>query len=95
MKIEVLIFFLEKLSSCSICADQFEVGTCATQLPCKHWFHSDCLYSWLKLHNTCPLCRFELDTLDEEYESKKREKRWKQAEEQDQQHSNLPEYMYM
>ncbi|EGS21387.1 uncharacterized protein CTHT_0032440 [Thermochaetoides thermophila DSM 1495] len=29
-------------------------------LPCGHVFGHECLTSWLRSHNTCPVCRFEL-----------------------------------
>ena len=44
-------------AECSICMDNVEVGSTVTELPCKHWFHGDCVVSWLKEHDTCPHCR--------------------------------------
>eukprot|EP01138_Halocafeteria_seosinensis_P005413 gb/GECG01005534.1/.p1 GENE.gb/GECG01005534.1/~~gb/GECG01005534.1/.p1 ORF type:complete len:408 (+),score=68.88 gb/GECG01005534.1/:1-1224(+) len=40
-------------------------------LPCAHWFHRECCEQWLKEHNTCPVCRNELPTTDEEYNESK------------------------
>ena len=36
-------------------------------MPCGHIFHECCLFQWLKDNNTCPVCRYELETEDEEY----------------------------
>lgn len=55
-------------SSCSICMDEFEVGTGASQLPCDHFFHKDCIVPWLNRSNTCPLCRHKLPKEEEEPE---------------------------
>lgn len=44
-------------AECSICMDNVEIGQEVTVLPCKHWFHGDCVTSWLKEHDTCPHCR--------------------------------------
>lgn len=49
-------------AECSICMDPVELGTEVTVLPCKHWFHYNCIEMWLAQHNTCPHCRRGIDT---------------------------------
>lgn len=44
-------------AECSICMDSVEIGEEVTSLPCKHWFHGQCVSAWLKEHDTCPHCR--------------------------------------
>ncbi|KAG6490853.1 E3 ubiquitin-protein ligase SIRP1-like [Zingiber officinale] len=48
--------------SCSICLDDFEIGTKAKEMPCKHKFHGNCILPWLELHSSCPVCRFQVPT---------------------------------
>ncbi|KAF2205745.1 hypothetical protein GQ43DRAFT_436762 [Delitschia confertaspora ATCC 74209] len=44
-------------AECSICMEEVNIGEEVTQLPCRHWFHGQCVTMWLSEHDTCPHCR--------------------------------------
>lgn len=48
--------------SCAICQEDFEVKDKAKQLPCQHLYHEKCVLVWLEKHNSCPVCRFALES---------------------------------
>lgn len=45
---------------CVICQVDMSIGMKVTRMPCQHLFHTDCLHEWLKIGNSCPICRVEI-----------------------------------
>nr|XP_023016091.1 E3 ubiquitin-protein ligase RNF181-like [Leptinotarsa decemlineata] len=68
-------------SKCPICLKEHPKGESVKKLPCGHLYHKDCILPWLSKTNSCPVCRHELPTDDEDYEAwKKEQKRAKERE---------------
>ncbi|KAF6213352.1 hypothetical protein GE061_011071 [Apolygus lucorum] len=92
--------FIEKLPSvetnepgakCTICLKDFDAKEKAKQLPCIHAFHDECILPWLNKTSTCPMCRHDLPTDDDQYEAYKKAKKRELAreEELDQLHNSM------
>ncbi|KAL8128577.1 hypothetical protein V2J09_017732 [Rumex salicifolius] len=45
---------------CCICLSRFVDGDALRELPCSHFFHSECVDRWLRINATCPLCKFDI-----------------------------------
>ena len=59
--------------TCPVCTDSYVPGDTIVRLPlCGHVFHEACALTWLMKHNTCPYCRKELPTDDDDYERERR-----------------------
>lgn len=62
-----------KDSNCSICLGEWGNHQRVIEFKkCPHSFHADCLKDWLKIKNTCPLCKMnkkeEIGITEDEYE---------------------------
>lgn len=77
---EEILSKIGKDAECAICRENLVLNDQMQELPCKHTFHPPCLKPWLDEHNSCPICRYELQTDDHAYESWK--EREKEAEEE-------------
>lgn len=62
---------LEANPDCAVCKEDFQTGDPSKKLPCQHMFHPDCILPWLEQRNSCPVCRHELPTDDEDYERRR------------------------
>lgn len=45
---------------CCICLNNLVIHDSIHVLPCKHYFHNNCIKPWLFEKLTCPLCKFHL-----------------------------------
>ncbi|KAG8366985.1 hypothetical protein BUALT_Bualt16G0025400 [Buddleja alternifolia] len=56
---------------CAVCKDEVLVGEKLTRMPCCHLYHRECIITWLRIRNTCPVCRYELPTDDEDFDRRR------------------------
>ena len=54
------------VESCAICLIDYELekDDDIRILPCQHFFHKDCIDTWLQSHVSCPTCRFHIGNSD-------------------------------
>ncbi|KAJ8263604.1 hypothetical protein COCON_G00160610 [Conger conger] len=64
----------DKGLKCPVCLLEFEELETVRKMPCQHFFHAGCILPWLGKTNSCPLCRLELPTDNQEYEEFKKDK---------------------
>ncbi|KNC82950.1 hypothetical protein SARC_04772 [Sphaeroforma arctica JP610] len=44
-------------ASCCICLNDYVDGVRLSTLPCDHHFHRKCVDAWLRINQSCPLCK--------------------------------------
>jgi len=45
-------------TKCTVCLEDFTEGQSLKSLPCVHFYHTDCIDSWLMVGHSCPVCKF-------------------------------------
>lgn len=48
---------LGEQTKCLICLDHFADGDDVKTLPCLHFYHQRCVDQWLRMDNSCPVCK--------------------------------------
>lgn len=52
---------------CAVCLNEFEDDETLRLIPkCDHVFHPECIDAWLESHDTCPVCRADLNPQPDE-----------------------------
>ena len=49
-----------KEDKCAICLVKYKGADIIKEFPCKHIFHKNCIFKWLKKSNVCPLCKYDI-----------------------------------
>ena len=49
---------------CSICLMEYEKKDCIIKLFCSHCYHHDCIITWVRRNNVCPICRMKINQLN-------------------------------
>lgn len=55
---------VEERPVCSICTEEILPGADVSKLNCTHQYHRECLLPWLNNHNTCPLDRRRITSIN-------------------------------
>lgn len=64
----------KEFCSCRVCLEDYKEGEELGMLPCKHFFHFNCIQEWGKRKPNCPYCDVEIPTVEPETESNKKQK---------------------
>ena len=49
-----------KEDKCPICLQKYKSADIIKEFPCKHIFHKNCIFKWLKQSNVCPICKHDI-----------------------------------
>ncbi|KAK1415930.1 hypothetical protein QVD17_31718 [Tagetes erecta] len=59
-------------SECVICLEEFGIGDLVSEMPCKHKFHGGCVKKWLRMHGSCPVCRYKMPVAEDDDDLEKK-----------------------
>ncbi|XP_048583731.1 E3 ubiquitin-protein ligase RNF115 [Nematostella vectensis] len=59
-KVKVTQSLIDSRTECAVCQEQLKLHEEVLMLPCNHHYHKDCIIPWLKMHDSCPICRLSL-----------------------------------
>ena len=48
------------IKECVICLNQIKIDDTIVILPCKHYYHKECISQWFQKNKSCPICRIEI-----------------------------------
>jgi len=48
------------IKECIICLNQIKIDDTIVILPCKHYYHKECINKWFQKSKSCPICRINL-----------------------------------
>jgi len=58
----------EQETECVICFEPLQPSVdltlCVVKTQCNHYFHNNCLFEWIQINNTCPVCRINFADID-------------------------------
>ena len=49
-----------KEDKCPRCLQKYKSADIIKEFPCKHIFHKNCIFKWLKQSNVCPICKHDI-----------------------------------
>ena len=64
----------KEFCSCRVCLEDYKEDEELGILPCKHFFHYNCVQEWGKRKPNCPYCNVEIPTVKPDSESNKKQK---------------------
>uniref|UniRef100_A0A6T1A1F9 RING-type domain-containing protein n=1 Tax=Alexandrium monilatum TaxID=311494 RepID=A0A6T1A1F9_9DINO len=50
---------------CCFCLEEYDGSTPIVRTPCQHFMHRECLARWLQTSHFCPICRGDLEDLQQ------------------------------
>jgi len=50
----------KEAETCRICLEEYEIGDTVMTLTCFHFYHKDCINTWLNGDRHCPVCKYRV-----------------------------------